>query len=313
MLNKVAVIGAGFVGSTTAQRIAEKELSKEVWILDINEGAAKGKALDMYESAPVEGFDSAVYGTSSYDDIANCDMVIMTAGIPRKPGMSRDDLLNTNANIMKSCMEEVKRTSPNAMVIIVSNPLDAMVWLAKRILSDFPSNKVFGMAGVLDSARYRSFIAMETGASVEDIHAFVLGGHGDTMVPVPQYSTIAGIPIAQFMSQEKIDAIIERTKGGGGEIVKHLKTGSAYYATSSAVVEMVRSIVMDKKKILPVAAELHGEYGIDGLYLGVPAILGKNGIEKVVEVELNDKNKADLQNSVDAVKGLVDTLIGMGF
>lgn len=312
MLNKITVIGAGFVGSTTAQRIAEKELAKEVWLVDINDGAAKGKALDMYESAPVEGFDTAVYGTDKYDETADSDMVIMTAGLPRKPGMSRDDLLKTNADIMKACMEEVKRTSPNAMVIVVSNPLDAMVWLAKRILG-YPANRVFGMAGVLDSARYRTFIAMETGYSVEDIHAFVLGGHGDTMVPVPQYSTIAGVPIDQFMSREQIEAIVDRTKKGGGEIVAHLKTGSAYYATSSAVVEMVRSIVLDKKKILPCAAELHGEYGINDLYVGVPAVLGKGGIEKVIEVELNDSNKSDLQNSVDAVKGLVDTLIKMGF
>lgn len=309
---KITVIGAGFVGSTTAQRIAEKELAKEVWLLDINEGSAKGKALDMYESAPVEGFDAAVYGTSSYDDTANSDMVIMTAGLPRKPGMSRDDLLKTNADIMKACMLEVKRTSPNAMVIVVSNPLDAMVWLAKRILGSDKS-KVFGMAGVLDSARYRTFIAMETGCSVEDIHAFVLGGHGDTMVPVPQYSTISGVPIAQFMSQDKIDAIVERTKKGGGEIVAHLKTGSAYYATSAAVVEMVRSIVKDKKKILPCAVELSGEYGVNGLYVGVPAVLGKNGIEKVIEVDLTDENKANLKNSVDAVQGLVDALIGMGY
>jgi malate dehydrogenase len=312
MMKKITVIGAGFVGSTTAQRIAEKELAKEVWLIDINEGTAKGKALDMYESAPVEGFDSAVFGTSSYEDTANSDMVIMTAGLPRKPGMSRDDLLKTNADIMKACMEQVKRTSPEAMVIVVSNPLDAMVWLAKRVLG-FPANRVFGMAGVLDSARYRSFIAMETGCSVEDVHAFVLGGHGDTMVPVPQYSTISGVPIAQFMSQEKIDAIVDRTKKGGGEIVAHLKTGSAYYATSAAVVEMVRSIVLDKKKILPCAVELDGEYGVKGLYVGVPTILGKNGVEKVVEVELTDKNKEELNNSVEAVKVLVDALTGMGF
>ncbi|MCB0278478.1 MAG: malate dehydrogenase, partial [Calditrichaeota bacterium] len=295
---KITVIGSGFVGSTTAQRIAEKELAKEVWLLDINEGSAKGKALDMYESAPVEGFDAAVYGTSDYNDTKNSDMVIMTAGLPRKPGMSRDDLLKTNADIMKACMDEVKRTSPKAIVIVVSNPLDAMVWLAKRLLG-FESKRVIGMAGVLDSARYRTFIAMETGCSVEDVHAFVLGGHGDTMVPVPQYSTIAGVPISQFMSQDRIDAIVERTKGGGGEIVAHLKTGSAYYATSAAVVEMVRAIVMDKKKILPCAVELQGEYGIKDLYVGVPAVLGKNGIEKVVEVELNDTNKADLAKSVD--------------
>lgn len=312
MLNKVAVIGAGFVGSTTAQRIAEKELSKEVWVLDINEGAAKGKALDMYESAPVEGFDSAVYGTADYADIAGSDMVIMTAGMPRKPGMSRDDLLKVNADIMKACMTEVKEKCPNATVIVVSNPLDAMVWLAKRIL-EFPSNRVIGMAGVLDSARYRTFIAMETGASVEDIHAFVLGGHGDTMVPVPQYSTIAGVPIDQFISADRIESIVERTKNGGAEIVGHLKTGSAYYATSSAVVEMVRSIVLDKKKIVPCAVELSGEYGVNDLYVGVPAILGKDGVEKVIEVALTDQNKVELENSVNAVKGLVDSLIGMGF
>ena len=312
MLNKVAVIGAGFVGSTTAQRIAEKELAKEVWVLDINEGAAKGKALDMYESAPVEGFDSAVYGTADYADISGSDMVIMTAGLPRKPGMSRDDLLKVNADIMKACMTEVKEKCPDAMVIVVSNPLDAMVWLAKRVLG-FPANRVLGMAGVLDSARYRTFIAMETGCSVEDVHAFVLGGHGDTMVPVPQYSTIAGVPIAQFLSEEKINAIVERTKNGGAEIVGHLKTGSAYYATSSSVVEMVRSIVLDKKKILPCAVELKGEYGIENLYVGVPAILGKSGLEKVVEVELTENNKKDLENSVNAVKGLVDKLVEMGF
>jgi malate dehydrogenase len=309
---KISVIGAGFVGSTTAQRIAEKELAKEVWLLDINEGAAKGKALDMYESAPVEQFDAAVYGTADYADIAGSDMVVMTAGLPRKPGMSRDDLLKTNADIMTVCMNHIKKDSPNAIVIVVSNPLDAMVWLAKRILG-FPRERVIGMAGVLDSARYRSFIAMETGCSVEDIHGFVLGGHGDTMVPVPQYTTIAGIPVSQFIKEDRLNEIIERTKKGGGEIVNYLKTGSAYYATSAAVVEMVRSIVKDKKKIIPCAVELNGEYGVKDLYVGVPAVLGKNGLEKVVEIELTDKNKEEFKNSVDAVITLKEALIGMGF
>ena len=303
---KITVVGAGFVGSTAAHWAASKELG-DVVLVDINEGAAKGKALDLFEASPVEGFDAKVVGTSDYADTKDSDIVIITAGIPRKPGMSRDDLLGTNAKIMKAVCSNIKETSPNAVVIIVSNPLDAMALVAKETLG-FPKERVIGMAGVLDSARFRAFLAEETGISVKDIHAFVLGGHGDTMVPMPRHVSLGGVPLTEMLSQERIDALVDRTRKGGAEIVGLLKTGSAYYAPSASAVEMAEAILKNQNRILPCAAFLEGEYGINGLFLGVPCQLGGNGLEKVIELELNDIEKAGLQVSVKAVNELVDAL-----
>lgn len=303
---KLSVIGAGFVGSTCAHWAAQKELA-DVVLLDINEGSAKGKALDLFEASPVEGFDSKVTGTASYKDIADSDVVIVTAGIPRKPGMSRDDLLATNAKIMKSVCEGIKENAPDSVVIIVSNPLDAMAYVAHQVL-DFPKNRIIGMAGVLDSARFRSFIAEETGISVKDIQAFVLGGHGDTMVPMPRHCSVGGVPLQDFLPAEKIESLVERTRKGGAEIVGYLKTGSAYYAPSASAVEMAEAILKDQNRILPCAAFLEGEYGYSGFFVGVLCQLGGNGLEKVVEVQLNDTEKAGLEQSVQAVKGLMADL-----
>lgn len=303
---KISVIGAGFVGSTCAHWAAQKELG-DVVLLDINEGSAKGKALDLFEASPVEGFDSNVTGTSSYADIADSDVVIITAGIPRKPGMSRDDLLATNAKIMKSVCNGVKEYAPESTVIVVSNPLDAMAYVAKQVLG-FPNNRIIGMAGILDSARFRSFIAEETGYSVKDINAFVLGGHGDTMVPMPRHCSIGGAPLTELLSKDRIDALVERTRKGGAEIVAHLKTGSAYYAPSASAVEMAEAILKDQNRILPCAAFLQGEYGYKDLFVGVLCQLGGNGMEKVIEIELNAEEKAGLENSVKAVKGLMADL-----
>ncbi len=303
---KISVIGAGFVGSTCAHWAASKELG-DVVLLDINDGAAKGKALDLFEASPVEGFDSNVIGTSDYKDTADSDVVIITAGIPRKPGMSRDDLLATNAKIMKSVCTGIKENAPNSIVIIVSNPLDAMAFVAKETLG-FPKERIIGMAGVLDSARFRSFVAEATGVSVKDIHAFVLGGHGDTMVPMPRHCSIGGVPLLEMLPKDKVDALVERTRKGGAEIVGLLKTGSAYYAPSASAVCMAEAIIKDQQRILPCAAFLEGEYGVEGMFLGVPCQLGGKGLEKVIEVELNETEKAGLQNSVDAVKGLVSSL-----
>lgn len=303
---KISVIGAGFVGSTCAHWAAQKELG-DVVLLDINEGSAKGKALDLFEASPVEGFDSNVTGTSSYADIADSDIVIITAGIPRKPGMSRDDLLATNAKIMKSVCNGVKEYAPESTVIVVSNPLDAMAYVAKQVLG-FPNNRIIGMAGILDSARFRSFIAEETGYSVKDINAFVLGGHGDTMVPMPRHCSIGGAPLTELLSKDRIDALVERTRKGGAEIVAHLKTGSAYYAPSASAVEMAEAILKDQNRILPCAAFLQGEYGYKDLFVGVLCQLGGNGMEKVIEIELNAEEKAGLENSVKAVKGLMADL-----
>jgi malate dehydrogenase len=308
---KITVIGAGFVGSTAAHWAAQKELG-DVVLLDINEGAAKGKAIDLFEAAPVEGFDSRVTGTSDYKDTADSDIVIITAGLPRKPGMSRDDLLATNAKIMKACCEGVKEYSPNSIVIVVANPLDAMCHVAYDTLG-FPKNRVIGMAGVLDSARFRAFIAEETGVSVKDINAAVLGGHGDTMVPLVRYSNIAGLPLSTFMSQDRIDAVVERTRKGGAEIVGLLKTGSAYYAPSASAVEMAEAILKDQHRILPCAALLDGEYGVKDLYIGVQCRLGGNGLEKVVELELTDDEKKNLQVSIDAVTDLVSSLKNLDY
>jgi malate dehydrogenase len=300
MVNKITVVGAGNVGATAAQRVAEKELARTVVMVDVAEGIPQGKGLDQWQSAPIEGFDSRVIGSNGYDESANSDIVIVTAGIARKPGMSRDDLLNTNAGIVKQVSEQIKRTSPKAIVIVVSNPLDVMCYVAKEV-TGFPRERVIGMAGVLDTGRYRAFLAEALDVSVRDIQAMVLGGHGDTMVPLISYTSVSGIPITQLMDKSKLDAIVDRTRNGGAEIVKHLKTGSAYYAPSSGAVQMAEAIVRDQKRILPCSAWLDGEYGMKGLFLGVPCKLGRNGIEKIVEVELTADEKTALKKSADAV------------
>ncbi len=306
MDKKVTVVGAGNVGATAAQRLAEKELC-DVVLIDIVEGVPQGKALDLTEAAPIEKHDAHLIGSNTYDESKDSDIVIITAGIPRKPGMSRDDLISTNAGIMKNVTTQVAKRSPNAVLIIVSNPLDAMCHVAYEA-SGFTKNRVIGMAGVLDSARFRAFIAMELNVSVENTHAFVLGGHGDTMVPLPRYSTVAGIPITELIPKDRIDAIVDRTANGGAEIVKLLKTGSAYYAPASAAVEMAESILKDKKKILPCAVYLEGEYGIQDLFIGVPVKLGAGGVEDIIEITLTEEEKAALMKSADAVQGLKDDL-----
>jgi malate dehydrogenase len=306
MDKKVTVIGAGNVGATAAQRLAEKELC-DVVLIDIIEGVPQGKALDLTEAAPVEKHDAHLTGANSYDASAESDIVIITAGIPRKPGMSRDDLISTNAGIVKAVTQQVAALSPSAILIIVSNPLDAMCHVAHEA-SGFPKERVIGMAGVLDSARFRAFISMELNVSVENTHAFVLGGHGDTMVPLPRYSTVAGIPITELLSEDRIDALVDRTRNGGAEIVGLLKTGSAYYAPASAAVEMAESIIKDKKKILPCAVFLQGEYGLKDLFIGVPVKLGAAGVEEVIEITLTADEKSALQNSAAAVQELKDVL-----
>jgi malate dehydrogenase len=306
MEKKVTVVGAGHVGATTAQRLAEKELA-EVVLIDIVEGIPQGKALDLMEAAPIEKHDAKLIGANEYDATAGSDIIIITAGIPRKPGMSRDDLISINAGIMEKVVTQAAPLSPNAVLIIVSNPLDAMCHVALAA-SGFPRERVIGMAGVLDSARFRTFIAMELGVSVENVHAFVLGGHGDTMVPLPRYSTVAGIPITELMPEERINALVERTANGGAEIVSLLKSGSAYYAPASSAVEMAESILKDKKKILPCAAFLTGEYGINDLFIGVPLKLGSGGIEQIIEIELTEAEEAALNKSAAAVEELVELL-----
>ncbi len=306
MKKKVTVVGAGNVGATAAQRLAEKALC-DVVLVDIAEGLPQGKALDLAEAAPIEKHDSRLVGTNDYEATADSDIVIITAGIPRKPGMSRDDLVKTNKGIMQSVVENVAKKSPNSVLIVVSNPLDAMCHVAFEA-SGFPKSRVLGMAGVLDSARFRCFIAEELDVSVENTHAFVLGGHGDTMVPLPRYSTVAGVPITEMMSADRIEAIVDRTRTGGAEIVSLLKTGSAFYAPASASVEMAESILKDRKKILPCAVYLEGEYGINGLFIGVPVKLGKDGIEKIIEIKLTDEENTALQKSADAVRNLVDDM-----
>jgi malate dehydrogenase len=307
---KITIVGAGFVGATAAHWAASKELG-DVVLIDIVEGVPQGKGLDLFEASPVEGFDSKIIGTNNYEDTKDSDIVIITAGIPRKPGMSRDDLLATNAKIVKSVTEEIVKYSPECYLIVVSNPLDAMVYVAKEV-SGFPKNRVMGMAGVLDSARMSSFIAEELDVSVEDVNAFVLGGHGDSMVPLPRYSTVAGIPITDLMDKETIDKIVERTRNGGAEIVNYLKTGSAFFAPSASAVAMAESILKDKKRIYPCAAYLEGEYGINGYYIGVPVKLGANGVEKVVEIVLTEEEKAGLMKSYESVKNLVAKVREMG-
>ncbi|MEJ2538645.1 MAG: malate dehydrogenase [Gemmatimonadota bacterium] len=304
---KITVVGAGHVGATAAQRIAEKELARDVVLVDIAEGIPQGKALDQWESAPIEGFDSRLVGAQDYEAAEGSDIFVVTAGIARKPGMSRDDLLKTNAGIVRSVSEEIARVAPDAIVIMVSNPLDVMAYVALQT-TGFPRERIIGMAGVLDTARYRSFIALELGVSVEDIQALVLGGHGDTMVPLQSCTTISGIPIEHFLPQERIDALVERTRKGGAEIVGHLKTGSAYYAPSAAAVQMVEAIVRDKNRILPCAAYLTGEYGQDGIFLGVPCKLGAGGLKEILEVDLTDGEKAALAKSADHVRETLEAL-----
>jgi malate dehydrogenase len=307
MVNKITVVGAGNVGATTAQRLAEKSLARTVVMVDVVDGVPQGKGLDQWESAPIEGFDTRVIGTNGYEETAGSDIVVITAGIARKPGMSRDDLLNTNAGIVKQVSEQIKQSSPDAILVIVSNPLDAMSYVAMRV-TGFPRERVLGMAGVLDTARYRSFLAEALDISVEDIQAMVLGGHGDTMVPLVSYTTVSGIPVTQLIDRAKLDAIVDRTRNGGAEIVKYLKTGSAYYAPSSAAVQMCEAIVLDRKRILPCAAWLAGEYGMRDIFLGVPCKLGRRGLEQILEVELTKDERAGLEKSADAVRELIAAL-----
>jgi malate dehydrogenase len=307
MLNKITVVGAGNVGATAAQGLARRELARHVVMIDIMEGVPQGKGLDQYESAPIEGFDTRVIGTNDYADTAGSDLVIITAGIARKPGMSREDLLKVNAGIVRDVAAQVKASSPDAILIMVSNPLDVMAYVAKQA-TGFPRERVIGMAGVLDTARYRSFIAMELDVSVEDIQALVLGGHGDTMVPLASYTTVSGIPLRQLLAQERIDALVDRARTGGAEIVALLKTGSAYYAPAAATVQMAEAIARDKKRILPCSAWLEGEYGMNDLFLGVPCKLGSSGLERVIEVELTGDERAALGRSADAVRETIALL-----
>lgn len=309
---KISIIGAGNVGATCAHWCASRELG-DVVLLDIpgeRGDMPKGKALDLMQSSPIFGFDSNCVGTNDYADTAGSDVVVITAGIPRKPGMSRDDLLATNAKIMTAVCEQVKATSPEAVVIVVSNPLDAMVQQAQKV-TGFPPSRVIGQAGVLDTARYRTFLAMELGVSVEDISALLMGGHGDTMVPLASCTSVGGIPVTQLLAQDKLDAIIDRARKGGAEIVGLLKTGSAYYAPAGATAQMVEAVIRDKKRLIPCAAYCDSEYGVGGYYVGVPVILGTGGVEKVVELELTDSEKAAFQKSVDAVKELVTVMDGL--
>jgi malate dehydrogenase len=307
MFGKITVVGAGHVGATTAQGIARRQLAREVVMVDIAEGIPMGKGLDMYESAPIEGFDTRITGSNGYEETAGSELVVITAGIARKPGMSRDDLLNTNAGIVREVSQHVKETSPDAIVIMVSNPLDVMAHVARET-TGFPRERVIGMAGVLDTARYRAFLAMEMDVSVEDIQALVLGGHGDTMVPIVSMTTVSGIPVTHFIEAGRLEEIIDRTRKGGAEIVGYLKTGSAYYAPAAATTQMVEAIVLDKKRILPCAAFLQGEYGYDGIYLGVPCKLGRNGLEEIIEVDLTAEERAALDSSADAVRELMAAL-----
>ena len=308
---KISIIGAGNVGATCAHWAAAKELG-DIVLLDIVEGLPQGKALDLMESSPVEGFDSNVVGTNNYDDTAGSDVVIITSGLPRKPGMSRDDLLAANAKIVTAVTQEAAPRSPNAVLIVVSNPLDAMVYLAWKV-SGFKAKKVIGQAGVLDTARFRTFVAMALGVSVEDVTTLLLGGHGDDMVPLPRHTAVGGIPLPDLLPQEQIDKIIDRARKGGGEIVSLLKTGSAFYAPSAATIQMAESIIRDKKRVLPCAVYCDKEYGVGGYFVGVPCVLGETGVERVVEVKLNDQERAAFNTSVSHVKELVEVLKKQGF
>ncbi len=307
MFNKITVVGAGNVGATAAQRIAEKNLARTVVMVDVVEGVPQGKGLDQWQSAPIEGFDSRVVGTNGYEAAAGSELFIVTAGIARKPGMSRDDLVKTNAGIVGSVAKEIARVAPQSIIIVVSNPLDVMCYVAMKA-SGFPRERVIGMAGVLDTARYRAFLAEAMDVSVEDIQAMVLGGHGDTMVPLVSYTTVSGIPVTQLIAKDKLDAIVVRTRNGGAEIVNFLKTGSAYYAPSAAAVQMAEAIVLDKKRILPCAVWLTGEYGIKDVFCGVPVKLGRKGLEQVLEVSLTAEERADLHKSAAAVADTMKTL-----
>jgi len=300
MVNRITVVGAGNVGASVALLLAQKQLARHLVLVDIIEGVPQGKGLDQWESAPIEGYDTRVIGTNDYSDTAGSDIVVVTAGIARKPGMSREDLLNTNAGIVQSVSQQIALTSPGAIIIMVSNPLDVMAHVCMKT-TGFPRERVIGMAGVLDTARYRSFIALELDVSVEDIQALVLGGHGDTMVPLASYTSVSGIPLNQLLAQDRIDALVDRTRKGGAEIVGLLKTGSAYYAPAAAAVQMAEAIVLDKKRILPCSAWLQGEYGLRGLFLGVPCRLGRTGLERIIEVRLTAEERAALGKSADAV------------
>jgi malate dehydrogenase len=301
MLATVAVVGAGNVGATAAQRLAEKNLARTVVMIDVVEGIPQGKALDQWQSGPVEGFDARVIGTNSYEAAEGADLFVVTAGIARKPGMSRDDLVKTNAGIVRSVARDIARVAPKAIVVVVSNPLDVMCYVAMRE-TRFPRERIIGMAGVLDTARYRMFLAEAAGISVEDIQAMVLGGHGDTMVPLVSYTTVSGIPISQLIDPASLKAVVDRTRNGGAEIVAHLKTGSAYYAPSAAAVQMVEAIALDKKRILPCSAWLQGEFGLRDVFCGVPCKLGRTGIEKILEIALTDAERAELHKSAEAVR-----------
>jgi malate dehydrogenase len=307
MFNKITVVGAGNVGATAAQRVAEKNLARTVVMVDVVDGVPQGKGLDQWQSAPIEGFDSRVVGSTGYDEAAGSELFIVTAGIARKPGMSRDDLVKTNAGIVGAVSREIKRVAPDSIIIIVSNPLDVMCAVAMKE-SGFPRERVIGMAGVLDTARYRAFLATAMDVSVEDIQAMVLGGHGDTMVPLISYTTVSGIPVTQLLAQDKLDAIVTRTRNGGAEIVNYLKTGSAYYAPSAGAVQMAEAIVLDKKRILPCAAWLTGEYGLSDVFCGVPCKLGRKGLEQIIQVTLTEAEKADLHKSAQAVKDMMKVL-----
>jgi len=306
-VGKITVVGAGNVGATCAQRLAERELAREVVMIDVVEGVPQGKGLDQWESAPVEGFDTLVTGANDYDAAAGSEIFVVTAGIARKPGMSRDDLLRTNAGIVRQVAEQIKRVAPDSIIVMVSNPLDVMCYVAMEA-SGFPRERVIGMAGVLDTARYRSFIALELDVSVEDVQALVLGGHGDTMVPLASYTSVSGIPLSQLLPQDAIDRLVARTRNGGAEIVSYLKTGSAYYAPSSAAVQMVEAIVKDKRRILPCAAWLQGEYGMSGLFLGVPCKLGAGGLQQIIEVDLTDDERHALEHSAEHVRETMQAL-----
>jgi malate dehydrogenase len=306
MRPKITIVGAGFVGSTAAHWIAAKELG-DIVLVDIIEGIPQGKGLDLLEASPIEGFDLHVVGTNDYADTAGSDVIVVTSGAPRKPGMTREDLIKVNANITRDCISKAAPLSPNAVIIMVNNPLDTMAYLAKQV-SGFPKNRIVGQAGVLDSARYRTFIAMEAGVSVEDVQAMLMGGHGDEMVPLPRFTTIGGIPVTEFVTQARLDAIVDRARKGGGEIVNLLKTGSAYYAPSAATVQMVEAVLRDKKRVIPCAAYLEGEYGLNDIYFGVPVVLGAGGVEKVIELPLNEDEMALVRKSAEGVRASIETL-----
>lgn len=301
MLNKITVVGAGNVGATTAQRLAEKSLARTVVMVDVVEGVPQGKGLDQWQSAPIEGFDTRIVGSNGYDEAAGSEVFVVTAGIARKPGMSRDDLVKTNAGIVRSVGEQIRRVAPTSIVVVVSNPLDVMCYVMKQA-SGFPRERIIGMAGVLDTARYRAFLAEALDVSVEDIQAMVLGGHGDTMVPLISYTTVSGIPVSQLLARDKLDAIVTRTRNGGAEIVSYLKTGSAYYAPSAAAVQMVEAIALDKKRILPCSAWLQGEFGLKDVFCGVPCKLGRKGLEQIVQIELTKAEQTELEKSAGAVR-----------